>query len=153
MGDYNDIAVNHCGATTVTNLALYFAKRGYTHLEVNNKDETFEAVHELVGNGPIFILAGLAESYFAQCGYNLNYSSVGDTSEYELAILNNRPCDILLIDGLFAWHWVIGVGWVEYSTNDYYFRVNNNWNGNANTYYRPESGSVWWSATSYWVAN
>lgn len=47
-------------------------------------------------------MAGLAESYFAQYGYNLNYSSVGDISEYELVVLNNRPRGIFLIDGLFA---------------------------------------------------
>ena len=154
MNDYNDIASNHCGATAVTNLALYFAKNGSTNLVINDsKDETFEAVHDIVGNGPVMIIAGHAETYFSNRGYDLNHSSVGNTSEIVTATTNDRPCGILLIDGLFAWHWIIGVGWRQYTASgDFYIRVNNNWNGSVNTYYKPGTGSAWWSATSYWVA-
>lgn len=154
MNDYNDIASNHCGATTVTNLALYFAKRGKTDLKINNsKRDTFVAVHQLVGNGPVMTIAGDAVTYFSSRGYTLNHSSVGSSSAIKTATTNNRPCGILLADGLFAWHWVIGVGWRQYtSNNDFYFRINNNWNNTVNIYYKPGTGSAWWSATAYWVS-
>lgn len=155
MSDYDDIANNHCGATAVTNLALYFAKNGYTNLKINDsKDDTFEAVHDIVGNGPVMMIAGHAETYFSNRGYDLNHSSVGDTAAIKTATTNDRPCGILLADGLFAWHWIIGVGWRQYTTSgDFYIRVNDNWNGSVNTYYKPGTGSAWWSATSYWVAD
>lgn len=154
MSDYNDIASNHCGATTVTNLALYFAKRGKTNLKINNsKRDTFVAVHQLVGNGPVMTIAGDAVTYFSSRGYTLNHSSVGSTSAIKTATTNNRPCGILLADGLFAWHWVIGVGWRQYtSNNDFYIRINNNWDNTVNIYYKPGTGSAWWSATAYWVS-
>lgn len=154
MSDYNTIASNHCGATAVTNLALYFAENGFTNLVIDNsKDETFKAVHNIVGNGPVMMIAGHAENYFSKRGYDLNHSSVGNTSDIVTATTNERPCGILLIDGLFAWHWVIGVGWRQYTgSGDFYIQINNNWNGSANTYYKPGTGSAWWSATSYWVA-
>lgn len=154
MNDYNNIASNHCGATAVTNLALYFAKRGNSNLKINNsKRDTFVAVHQIVGNGPSLTIASSAVTYFSNRGYTLNHSGVGNTSAIKTAINNNRPCGILLADGLFSWHWIIGVGWRQYtSNNDFYIRINNNWDNTVNIYYKPGTGSAWWSATAYWVS-
>jgi len=153
--DFNDIANNHCGATSVTNLALYFAQNGYPDLKINDSaGDTFKAVHQIVGNGPVMTIARHAEKYFSSRGYRLKHRSVEDIPAIKAAAANGRPCGILLIGGLFAWHWVIGVGWRQYAANgDFYIRINNNWDGSADTYYKPETGSAWWSAASYWVAD
>ncbi|MCI6965803.1 hypothetical protein MR810_01640 [bacterium] len=154
MNDYNDIASRHCGATAVTNLALYFAQRGRSNLKINNsKRDTYVAVHGIVNDGPTLAIAGSATTYFSNRGYSLNHSGVGNAAAIKTATTNNRPCGILLADGLFAWHWIIGVGWRQYSSSDdFYIRINNNWDNTVNIYYKPGTGSLWWSATSYWVS-
>ena len=64
MNDYNDIAHDHCGATAATNLAMYFSNQGYFDLEKGSARDTFIAVHNIVGNGPIFELSGKSRSIF-----------------------------------------------------------------------------------------
>lgn len=103
MNDYHDIASNHCGAPAVTNLALYFAENGFTNLVINNsKDATLEVVHDIVGNGPVMMIAGHAQTYFSNRGYDLNHSSIENTSQIVTATTNELPCGLLLVDRLFA---------------------------------------------------
>jgi hypothetical protein len=150
--EYSDIASNHCGATAVTNLALYFVERGESDLLYNgDKDDTFEAVHDIVGNGPVMTIAGSASEYFDDQGVSLNYSSVGTTSSYKTAIDNNRPVGLLLAEGIVSWHWILGVGYRNYTSGSMYFRIVDGWYDNMDSYYLPHSGSLWMSATQYWV--
>lgn len=153
MDDYNDIADNHCGATTVTNLALYFTARGKSNLKINNsKDDTFFHVHNIVGDGPKVAIANYAVTYFNYRGYSLSYASADTESAIITATTNDQPCGILLCDDLLSWHWVLGVGWRRYmQSNDFYIRINNNWDNTIYYYYKPNSGSTWISGTSYWV--
>lgn len=151
MDDYDDIARNHCGATTVTNLALYFAKRGNTNLTINNKLDTFKAVHNIVGNGPSMIIAPSAKQYFKDRGYTLNYSSVRDFDGIKSAADSDNPCGVLLADGLFSWHWIISVGYRQYDSGGNYMQIMDNWYNTVDRYYRIGTGSLWWSATEYWV--
>lgn len=152
MGDFSDIARDHCGATTVTNLALYFAQTGKFNLKKNNSNrDTFEAVHKIVGNGPEMTIAEDAKQYFKDRGYTLNYSGVSGFSGVETALKNNRPCGILLENGLFSWHWIIAVGYRNYNSGDNYIQVMNNWKPNINIYYMANNGSAWVSRTQYWV--
>lgn len=62
MSDYDSFANNHCGATAVTNLALYFGTYGYPKLlKILKpsgswdliKSATFIEVHKCVGNGKV----------------------------------------------------------------------------------------------------
>ncbi|QQY79006.1 hypothetical protein EDD65_104172 [Keratinibaculum paraultunense] len=151
MDSYNDIAKNHCGATTVTNLALYFAKRGNTNLKINTKRDTFKAVHKIIGNGPSMTIASGAKQYFKDRGYTLNYKSVSNFNGIKSATTDNHPCGILLADGLFAWHWIISVGYREYNSGGNYMRIMDNWFNTVDRYYKIGTGSLWWSATEYWV--
>lgn len=152
MDEFNSIANNHCGATAVTNLALYFAQRGKTNLKINSSRlDTFKAVHKIVGNGPVMMIAGSAKDYFKDRGYTLNYSSVGDFSGIKTATTNDRPCGILLADGLFSWHWILSVGWRQYTNGGNYMRIMDGWYDTVNRYYKLNSGSTWISATEYWV--
>lgn len=153
-GDYNDIASDHCGATAVTNLALYFAKNGKTNLKLKTKRDTFIAVHKFVGNGPKTTIADEAKKYFSDRGYTLNYNTeTAKKQNIKTATTNERPCGILLTNKINDWHWVISVGWREYtSSGDFYVRIVNGWDNTIDRYYKPNSGSQWWTVTSYWVS-
>lgn len=152
-GDFNDIATNHCGATAVTNLALYFAQTGKSNLKINDsKRDTFIAVHNIVGNGPVMTIAADAKQYFKNRGYTLNYSSANDYDSYTSAIRKNNPCGILLADGIVEWHWVIGIGYRNYYDNlGKYMQIVDGWNNSTNRYFKMNSGTAWISATKYSV--
>lgn len=151
--DVSDIARDHCGATAVTNLALYFAKRGKTNLKIDDsKRSTFIEVHKIIGNGPVMMIAGGATQYFSNRGYTLNHSSIGSYSGVKTAIGNNRILGILLADGIVSWHWILGVGYRQYTSGENYIRIMDGWHNTVDKYYKINSGSMWWSATQYWVS-
>lgn len=152
MSSFNDIAKNHCGATVVTNLALYYYQRGYTNLRITNVRGTFEAVHKIIGNGPVTVIAGDAVKYFSNRGYTLNHSSANTQLAVKTALNNNRPLATLLADGLLNWHWVLTVGYREYTSGDFYMQIVTGWRNGIDRYYKPGTGSAWWSSTQYWVS-
>ena len=155
MGDFNSIAQNHCAATLVTNLALYFASRGKTNLKKNNSNlDTFVAVHKIVPNGPVLAITSKAVKYFSDCGYTLNYGNESvNVDSFVAGIKADRPMAVLLEDGVLSWHWVLGVGYRDYAnSNGLYLRIVNGWVSNANVYYKPYVGSAFNSSTPYWVS-
>lgn len=150
-------ASNHCGSVAVTNLALYFAYKGKSNLKVGDRITTFKTVHRYVGDGPKMTIADDAVKYFRFRGYILNYSTDRSTlmsdridAENE-AIDNGRPCGLLLEDALFSWHWILAVGYRNYTNGDKYFQIVDGWSNNATRYYKPGEGSNWVSMTEYWV--
>lgn len=150
-GEFSEIAENHCAATAVTNFALYFANRGHSNLKIDTVYRTFEAVHKIVGNGPVMTIADEAKEYFSDHGYTLKTSSIGSFSGIITAVTNERPSGILLANGIVDWHWVICVGYRSYDSGDNYMRIVDGWNDTINRFYLINSGSMWWSATEYWV--
>lgn len=149
--DFSDIAQNHCGATAVTNLAMYYANRGYYNLKKSNARSTFVAIHKIVGNGPVMTIADKAKIYFSNCGYSLKTSSIGSFEGIKNATKNDRPCGILLADGIVEWHWIISVGYRDYQSGGDYIRIVDGWNRDVSRFYRIGSGSLWVSATQYWI--
>lgn len=157
-GETTDYANNHCGSVAVTNLAMYFAKRGNSNLMISNdKIATFKAVHKVVGDGPKMTIADDAVKYFSNRGYTLNYSTdrclfMNDRIAAENAAINkNRPCGLLLEDALFSWHWILAVGYRNYTSGDKYFQIVDGWSNDSSRYYKPGAGSTWVSMTEYWV--
>lgn len=153
--EFTSIAKDHCGATAVTNLALYFANCGYSDLKKDSVYDTFVAVHDIVGNGPVMTIAGSAKKYFSRCGYNLSYRSVGNFDSVKGEIGKGRPCGILLANAILDWHWVICVGYRDYTpteTGEGYMRIVDGWNDTTERFYLCSSGSEWISSTSYNVA-
>ncbi len=150
--DTSHLADNHCGATASTNIALYYANRGYSNLKINNsKIDTFKAVHKIIGNGPVMMIAGGTKQYFQDRGYSLSSSSVSDFSGIKSAADNNQIQGILLADGIVSWHWILAVGYRQYNSGGNYMRIVNGWDNTIDVFYKINSGSAWISATKYWV--
>lgn len=149
--EVSDIAKNHCGATAVTNLSLYFANRGYTKLKRATNRDTFIAVHDVVGNGPKMTIADDAKEYFSDCGYTLYYHTSKNFDNIKAATSKDRPCGILLVDGIVSWHWILSVGYRDYTSGDHYVRIVDGWNDTADRFYKLNNGSLWISATQYWM--
>lgn len=156
-GETSKYANNHCGSVAVTNLALYFAYKGKNNLKVGDRITTFKTVHRYVGDGPKMTIADDAVKYFKFRGYILNYSTDRSTlmsdriSKENTAIDNGRPCGLLLEDALFSWHWILAVGYRNYTNGDEYFQIVDGWNNNADRFYKLGEGSNWISMTEYWV--
>lgn len=150
--DYIDKAKNHCGAVLVTNLALYFSAKGYNNLLVNNsKDDTFVAVHRIVGNGPIISLTKKARKFFNERAYALEYEGVKSYKDMKDAIDKGQPLGLLLSSGIFNWHWIMVVGWKEDTSQRSYLRIVDSWNRTDERFYKVDSGSRLWLARKYWI--
>lgn len=151
-GPYSDIARDHCGAVFVTNLAIYFANRGFDNLLIDNdRYKTFREIHKIIGNGPVAVVACKARKYFSSRGYSLKYRKVCSFNGIQASILNNRPLGILLTNNIASWHWVMAIGWRRYDSEGKYLRIVDGWNNTSDRFYKINSNSILWSATEYWL--
>lgn len=151
MGNFNDIALNHCGAATATNLALQLASLDYPFIKKNhNIKDTFVDLHNRIGNGPVITIAGNLENYISSRGYVLKHSRILTYSGLQKAISNNRPCALLLCASPLHWHWVMVVGWRQYSSGEKYLRIVTSWDNSANYFCR---FPVFPIVTQYWISN
>lgn len=135
--NFSDVAKNHCGAVTVLNLASYFKQLGYQNLIVKGQKSTFKAVHKYVKNGPVLRLFKKAKRYFNTRNYLLTTKRVKNFDQIKTSLNNDEPVVILLVNGLFSWHWVLVVGYIQYPDNTYYLQVMDNWYPDINRYYKP----------------
>ncbi|MCD7880692.1 MAG: hypothetical protein LUG47_03265 [Clostridiales bacterium] len=157
MSDYTPSVQNHCGATCITNAVLLIARKNssYSSLKKSTTAGTLESVYNYVGNGPIVTASKLmsgAKSYFTSCGHTLNYSSANSFSDVVTAIGNNRPCCILLENSASSWHWVLAVGWRQYSSGGNYFQIVTGWSRTDKYFYKVNSVSTWVSGASIWAS-
>lgn len=156
-GETSAYASNHCGSVAVTNLALYFAKQKPNLMVNNDRIETFKAVHKVVGNGPKMTIADEAVDYFKAHEVTLNFSTNRNIdmtkriAAENTAIDKGRPCALLLQEAMYSWHWILAVGYRNYTEGGKYFQIVDGWSNNATRYYKPGVGSVWVSMTEYWV--
>lgn len=153
MRDYSDFAEDHCAATTITNVALYYAENGYDDLLIDgSKDRTFEEVYEIFGKGPILSLTANAQLFFSNLGYDLKHESVNNAIDIREVTEENHPF-CLMVGGLtIEWHWIVGVGWRQYTeSKDFYVRLVNNWDDTINKFYKINSGAQWLTADVYWI--
>lgn len=150
--DVNTFAKNHCGAVAATNISLYYASRGFRDLNISNdKIEVFKKLHALIGNGPVVTIAGGLDKYFSSLRYDLRFSNLGNLESIKNALVNDRIIGILLAKDLFNWHWVLGLGYREYEDGSVYIRILNGWDNAIDKFYMIHSGSLWISATQYWL--
>ena len=118
---------------------------------INNIKDTFKEVHSIVGNGPTLFLAKNANSYFSNKGYGLEYSSFRSLEGLKKSIAEGKPIGFLLGAGVFEWHWVMTVGWIQYESGELYIKIVTGWDSSGYKYYKLGSGSCWLSSTAYTI--
>lgn len=146
-GDYAETAKNHCAAVCLTNLALCFTQMGI--LPSLPVDKIFTAVHQLIGNGPIFFLQKKAKRCFSNTNQFLIGKKLCSFSEVKDSLEQGRPCALLLANHLLDWHWVLVLGYREYSAEECYLRMADGWHPTADRYYRLLPGAEWLSAIQF----
>ena len=148
-GDYQDRAKNHCGAVCMTNVVLLFADRGHRRLLTeNHRDKTFESVHQYIPDGPQPRIARKGAKYFRSRQSKLCYKSFRRWENIKNAITADCPVALLLVDGLFSWHWVLAVGYRRYQTGEAYLQIVTGWQRKPQ-YYQMDQGSFLFIATMY----
>lgn len=146
--DFKDCAKNHCAATLMMNLSIYYANLGFDKLINKDIRNTFNNIHEYIGDGPIFFLESKAKRYIKKCGYILITNKLANIEEIKQCIDDGIPCAMLLMDALFNWHWVLAVGY-----KDNYLQIIDNWHKDVNRYYKLNEGSRFVFAFSMSIKN
>lgn len=148
-------ASGNCGRTAATNIAIYFYSQGYTNMLVNSDiQQTYDSIANYISDGPAMTIAGGLSSYASTKGYTLNYDTnliLFNFSTYKAAINNSRPVGMLLTDTTYGWHWIVGVGYREYSTGSKYARIVNGWENTSLRFYLWNQESTIISMSSYWI--
>lgn len=119
-------AKNHCAATAIANLALYFANIGKSSAVSETPEKTLCSVYEMVGNGPILFFKKRAERYFRKHGETLSMHAISKEG-ISCALGRGHISVLLLKDGLFRWHWVLAVGERVYASGRRYLIVMDGW--------------------------
>lgn len=126
-------AKNHCAATAIANLALYFANIGKSSAVSETPEKTLRSVYEMVGDGPILFFKKRAERYFRKHGEILSMHAIS-RAEISSATGRGHISVLLLKDGLFHWHWVLGVGERVYGSGRKYLMVMDGWHRSSPRY-------------------
>lgn len=119
-------AKNHCAATAIANLALYFGNVGKSSALSETPEDTLRSVYEMVGNGPILFFKKRAERYFQKHGEILSMHAIS-RAEISSAMGRGHISVLLLKDGLFRWHWVLAIGERVYDSGRKYLMVMDGW--------------------------
>ncbi len=148
--DFDDLAVNHCGATFVTNLAIYAARCGQEKVLTDGSHRaTFIKIHALVGNGPVLRLAGKAVAYFKSRGCDLTYRSISGFDQIRQAINQGHPCGLLLMNAPLDWHWVMVIGYRIYEDGLCILQIMDGWHRQTQRFYLINHGSRLIHTTEY----
>lgn len=145
-------AENCCGCVTATNIVNWYANTKYSGLLVNGSlQDTIDKMYTYTGDGPEITIAPDVKNYCTSMGYTCTTSSVGNTTAFKNAIANDLPLGVLLCAGISDWHWVLGVGYREYTGGDFYIRNVNTWDDYYNYYVKWNGTSLTISCTSYTI--
>ena len=149
-GEFFSEAKNHCGAVCATNVLLYFrAVAGIPVRSAAERHRIFAAVHDVVGNGPIFSL----QKKISRCPFiAVRGKKLHGIPELVSALDHGLPCILLLANGLFDWHWVLCVGYLiirENGKEKICLRLADSWTPFSDTLYEPGVGSRILSMTAY----
>lgn len=151
--EFSQIARDHCAAVCATDLALWYAAHGPACASLSrdgSKEETFRAVHALVGNGPVPAIARHVRRYSSRQGCPLCHSSIRGPSALQQAIGRGHPCALLLTAAPLDWHWVLAVGWRRYPDGTFYIRVMDGWHPRPDRFFQLRRRPWLVSATEYW---
>lgn len=141
--DFKDCAKNHCAATSLTNICIYYASKGYKNIIKDNYLATFKDIHKLVGDGPVFKLSGKAKKYFKNNNLVLHTEKLNNLADIKKSIDKGHPVVLLLMDALFNYHWILVFGYSED-----YLEIIDNWHKD-HRFYKLNKGSKLLSAKAY----
>ena len=109
---------------------------------MSNK-KLFEEVHKFVPNGPVLRIISKGKKFFRQLNLKLSSKFIRRKSKYIATIEANKPVALLLIDGVFNWHWVLGIGYLIDADGQFYYRIIDNHNRKNTSYYIENKGSLY----------
>ena len=124
-------AHDHCAATAAFNVVAYYSDYlDAPDLYVNgDKDDTFIAIHEYIGNGPVLFNKyndGLS-NYVTERGYTYHYSISHNYAAVKSGIDSHCMSTLILAGSLASYHMVNVVGYREYSAGFNYMRIVDGW--------------------------
>ncbi|MDO5028754.1 MAG: hypothetical protein Q4E36_05760 [Bacillota bacterium] len=140
--DHNDIAKNHCGATAATNLGLLY-------LDKVDQSELFAAMYEKIGQGPVILIGKKISDVFKTYGKSLCYYRTRNLEKILAGLKDNSMAILLLASGIFAWHYVMALGYRIYEDGESYLIIQDGWHKNKFFYYKINQGSLLLAATIY----
>lgn len=109
----------------------------------------FKKFHREIGNGPIFFIPKKIVRVFKDLGKDLEYFSTRNAYEIKAALDQNHMGILLLVNGLFDWHYVIVLGYRLYENEELYLIIMDGWTKDRKRFYKINSGSLLLSASFY----
>lgn len=101
------------------------------------RSSTFARIHNCIGDGPVLlstINSGLRSYVNSRPGFFYTGGGNGRYAKIKSKIESGQICMILLFADLVNWHYVIGVGYREYTDGSKFIRVVDNWHNSSNKY-------------------
>lgn len=127
--DFKQQARNHCAAVCIMNAMLYYKHR-----------PSFESVHHLIGNGPVFHLRKAKEWFYLH--------KIRNTEQLESALAAQLPCALLLSTPRHEWHWVLVTGIREYPDGSRWLCIADGWHSDDLRFYRLQQEHDWLSCVA-----
>lgn len=136
-----DHARNHCASVASSNLEHILGGSSNLHDHYSK-----------IGNGPIITFARKTKSLMKDNHREIDFHTkyVNNLPFIKESIRNGNPLSLLLNQSIGEWHWVICVGYMEYSSGQTVLEIIDNWH-QSKSYYIPNKGSRLISATSYFL--
>lgn len=141
--DFKGRARNHCGTICAVNLALWLLRQYKPHPEL-----LFRIFYQYIKNGPTLSTIGLRQG-FKHMGFPLKRQNLKNYEQLKTAIAEGQPVCILLSTQGFHWHWVMAIGWLEYSNGQRYLRIVDNWHPSPERYYKLPKDAEWIHASAF----
>lgn len=145
------LASRHCGAVAATNTFLYMNSLENDREKHLEKKEIFKSLHKMIGNGPVFSLDNNLKKFFKKLGYNLKSKKIKSIDQYKSEIDNGSVILILIARGIVEWHWVLGVGYIDYGDGNFYAQIIDGWHNSTDKFYKIKNNNSWLSAKSFYI--
>ena len=143
--DFDDLASNHCAATTITNYALWYlreyrGRKDATGAVTDYTRKVFSDVHRHIPNGPVLLLKNKAARYFRAASLPVSVLSIKEENIREELEAGN-PVAIMVAASVMQWHWILVVGYLTGEDSLVTYLIEDNWHRKGMYTYTPGIGS------------
>ncbi len=143
--DFNDLAKNHCAATTITNYALWYLREYLGRQDADGTNasvikQIFTDVHRYIPNGPVLRLKNRAARFFRAAKLPIEVVSIKEEAIQDELDAGN-PVAIMVAASVMQWHWVLVVGYIFSEDGTRSYLIEDNWHRRGLYTYRPGIGS------------